>query len=311
MFNLIKLIHTKGTIWTKLFLTLLGLLIIIYLINLNKDVKEGLSFQKSFTEKTGDNIYDDFYVSIYDDLFYSETKNTFEENQIIKFTTPTKNSNILDVGSGTGHHVNDFTNKGYKICGIDKSNEMVKYSREKYPSINVKQGDVLNSIQYSQNTFTHILCLYFTIYYINDKRTFFSNCSLWLRPGGYLVLHLVNRDTFDAVVPAGETSNSSNSSQRQTNTNIAFNDFTYKAQFNPRSDVLNNNSKQNNNITIFKETIKDKNGSIRQNTHKLFMPTQREILNMAKDSGFIVLEKINLSDCNYGDQYIYVLQKPN
>jgi len=32
---------------------------------------------------------------------------------------------------------------------------------------------------------------------------------------------------------------------------------------------------------------------------------------MARDSGFIILEKINLSDCNYSDQYIYVLQKPN
>lgn len=311
MFNLIKLIHSKGTIWTKLFLTLLGLLIIIFLINLNKDVKEGLSFQKSFMEKTGDNIYDDFYVSVYDDLFYSETKNTFEENQIIEITKPTKNSNILDIGSGTGHHVNDFSNKGYKICGIDKSQDMVKISREKYPSINVKQGDVLNSIQYTQNSFTHILCLYFTIYYINDKRTFFANCSTWLRPGGYLILHLVNRDTFDAVVPAGETNNSNKNTNRETSTNIVFNDFTYKAQFNPKSDVANSQYVQETDITIFKEVFKDKNGSIRQNTHKLFMPTQKKILEIARDNGFIILEKINLSDCNYNDQYIYVLQKPN
>ena len=52
----------------------------------------------------------------------------------------------------------------------------------------------------SANSFSTITCFYFTIYYIKDKNTFLQNCYNWLMPGGYLVLHLVNRDKFDPIL---------------------------------------------------------------------------------------------------------------
>ena len=52
------------------------------------------------------------------------------------------------------------------------------------------------------NNFGLITILYFTIYYIKDKMTTFRNCYNWLDYGGYLILHLVNKDEFDPIIPS-------------------------------------------------------------------------------------------------------------
>jgi hypothetical protein len=40
------------------------------------------------------------------------------------------------------------------------------------------------------------------------------------------------------------------------------------------------------------------------------MLTQAEILDIAKSVGFIIESKIDLVDCQYDSQYVYILQKP-
>ena len=57
-------------------------------------------------------------------------------------------------------------------------------------------------MEFPADTFTHITCLYFTIYYIKDKRLFFENCFKWLKPHGVLVIHLVNMNKFDPILPS-------------------------------------------------------------------------------------------------------------
>ena len=40
----------------------------------------------------------------------------------------------------------------------------------------LQQGDALKGDTFATNSFTHILCMYFTIYYFKDKAQFFNNC---------------------------------------------------------------------------------------------------------------------------------------
>ena len=40
------------------------------------------------------------------------------------------------------------------------------------------------------------------------------------------------------------------------------------------------------------------------------MQSQKEILAMAKDSGFILVSESEMKKCNYNNQFIYILQKP-
>ena len=41
------------------------------------------------------------------------------------------------------------------------------------------------------------------------------------------------------------------------------------------------------------------------------MDDQSKILGLAKDIGFILKAKIDLTKCQYERQYLYILQKPN
>lgn len=314
-FKLLKNSFSKGTVWFKITLLLGIFLIMIILINSHKPIKEGFVFEKKYVEKKGDAVFDNFYASIYDDLVYSGLKNDFELGEIVNKTSPTSSSKFLDIGSGSGHHVKALKDKGFNVIGIDKSNAMVKLSKEKFPDINVRVGDVMNTMEFQPGEFSHITCLYFTIYYIKDKSAFFANCINWLKPGGYLILHLVNKDLFDPIIPAANPfvvySPQYYSKDRITTSNVVFNNFTYKAQFDPQAERGSDMGVFPNDFVIFREIFKDTtSGNVRQNTHQLYMSSQKDILNKARNVGFIELAQIDMANCQYENQYLYILQKP-
>jgi SAM-dependent methyltransferase len=290
-----------------LLFTSLLLLIVIFFKSL-KPLKETFIDQDTFLFKQGDAIYDDFYADIYDYLVFNNIKNDYEVGTIINSSNPDEKSVIADIGCGTGHHVNQLSSKGLNIIGIDKSVSMIKKAKENFPSYsnNFKIGDALNNNLFEYNSLTHILCLYFTIYYIDDKMKFFYNCMDWLMPGGYLIIHLVDRYKFDPILPPGNplyiVSPQKYSKERITKTKITFNDFIYNADF--KLD-------KSNDIAIFDEKFKFNNGKVRKQEQKLYMEDLPEIVNMALDAGFLVHAKIDLVKCAYEYQYLYVFVKPN
>ena len=66
------------------------------------------------------------------------------------------------------------------------------------------------------------------------------------------------------------------------------------------------------NKSVFKETFLTKNSNkpIRVNNHHLYMDSQKEILGLAKDAGFILKGKSAMTSCTYEYQYLYYLQRP-
>ena len=86
---------------------------------------EGFEQDDKFLLKTGEGIYDGFYSDIYDYLVYNNIKDSYEVGEIINKTLPTEESIILDVGSGTGHHVADLASKNYNVVGMDISPSMI------------------------------------------------------------------------------------------------------------------------------------------------------------------------------------------
>ena len=288
------------------------LLLIAFMITLNyaknyHGIKENFEKRGELVVKRGNNVYDDFYADIYDKLVFCQQKNEFELGTMKKITKLSKTSNILDIGSGTGHHVAEFTGNGFKAQGIDISPSMVKVSKDKYPESKYVVGDALNGMTFPQQSFTHLTCLYFTVYYIKNKRLFFENCYNWLAPGGYLLLHLVDRDNFDPILPAGDPltiiSAQKYAKERITSSAVKFKGYDYRSNFDyqPKKDLALLNEEFKNNKT----------GDIRKNEHVLYMPTQKYILSLAKDIGFILHSKNSMVKCQYDKQYIYILQKPN
>lgn len=293
---------------SSIFFNILIILIILYIIsflysNMNYEIIENMENNTSHFNNS--NIYDEFYSSIYDPLFYSKNKDDFEVHKILKHTKFDKNSYVLDIGCGTGNHVYEFSQKNIKAIGFDKSPHMINVCNKKFPELDFKEGDALNTLNFNEETFSHITSLYFTIYYIQNKRLFFQNCFQWLKPGGYLVLHLVNRSMFDPIIPPSNplllVSPQKYAKERITNSIVKFNNYDYNANFEIKDSK-----------GFFTEEFKQKNSKhpYRINKHHLYMETQKEILGAAKDFGFVVFAKTNMTPCQYEYNYIYFLQKP-
>lgn len=285
---------------------LIFLAIILSLIMMFKTSKEGMIDNNKILIKSGDAIYDDFYASIYDYLVFSSAKNDYEVGTIINSTEPNNASIIADIGCGTGHHVNELKNKNLKIIGVDKSPAMIEQAKEKFPDSNFIIGDALDNGLFKSDSLTHILCLYFTIYYIKDKRHFLDNAMSWLMPGGYLIVHLVERETFDPILPPGNplyiVSPQKYAKERITDTKITFEDFVYTSKFNLDKEK---------DIATFDEKFKYNNGKVRKQQQVLYMEDTSTIVNMAQDVGFILQSKIDMVKCGYEHQYLYVFVKPS
>lgn len=299
--------YNKTSLWCKILIFISLLLLLVLLFKGTSKKKEGFEQQDKFLIKSGTDIYDDFYASVYDYLVFNNLKDDYEVGEIINKTSPSSQSKILDIGCGTGQHVNLLGSKNLDVLGIDISPSMIKQAKKNFPNYKFEVGDALNNGLFQPDSFTHILCMYFTIYYFNDKKQFFDNCFKWLMPGGYLIIHLVDRDRFDPILPPGNpllyVSPQRYAKKRITSTKVKFTDFSYSANFDLDND---------NNIAKFVEKFKnDDDGKVRKNEHTLYIPTEQEIIDEAQGCGFIVEGKIDLLHCQYEYQYLYVLVKPN
>ena len=294
---------------------LIFIILIIYVLFINYNNKEGFQEKKQIIKRDGNNVFNDFYCSIYDDLVLCKEKNIFEINTLFEKLKCNNNSKVLDIGSGTGHHVKLISKKCNNVIGIDKSKSMIKKAKNNYKNLNFQQNDVLNTMIFDDNTFTHITCLYFTIYYIKDKDKFFQNCFYWLKPGGSILLHLVDINKFDPILPPSNpiigVSPQNFVDERITKSEVIFDKINYKSDF-----ILDKNININNNLNesnaIFKEKIKynDRN-LVRINEHKLFMNSRKYIIGISQNAGFSVKSIERMDNIQYDYNYLYTLIKPN
>ena len=306
LFKSVTHFYNKLSNFGKILVLITILLFLIICFKTQLPVKEGMVTSEKFQFKEGETVYDGFYAGIYDYLVYNDMRNDYEVAQIINKTTPTETSVIVDIGCGTGHQVEKLSSKGLNISGIDISPSMIEKAKENFPSLNFQVGNAVDNSLFKMNSITHIICLYFTIYYFKDKRHFFDNCIDWLQPGGYLIVHMVDRETFDPILPPGNplyvVSPQKYAKERITQTKIVFTDFDYTANFNFVKD---------NDVATFEEKFKFKNGNVRKQQQKLYMEDTSTIVNIAQESGFILQGKIDLVKCAYENQYLYIFTRPS
>ena len=297
-------------IWSRVLFIMTG--IVITILGYNHFVKpkyilsEGFTQNSRFVTKANLDIYDDFYVELYDKINKPEVQTQFIIEKVINMTMPSKEKSVfLDIGSGTGVLTNELKKNGYTIYGIDIAQSMVEHCAEKYPNIPVKCGDIMTPMMYDRNTFSHVLCTNMTIYHFQDKKAFFRNCYFMMKSNSYMILHLVDKDKFDPIIQAGKPSGilspQQYSDRRITDTVIDFTDFKYKASYDfTKTDT-----------TVLVETMTDNaSNNVRQNELTLYMEDYSKILNIAQANGFIVHGQVNMLDC-IGDsnQFVFVLER--
>ena len=267
---------------------------------------EGFAQKDQFMIKRNNNVYDEFYLDVYDELHEVSNRTSEELLHILKTTNPcTDKSVFLDVGCGTGHVVNELHEAGFNAYGIDKSLEMIKHSQKSFPEIEVLHGNVLEPMNFEKNTFTHILCNYFTLYHMENKDQFFQNCYHWLQPGGYLILHLVNKDKFENIIPHTNAITTREPTKKGCNvcTTAEFRDIDYEGVY----EIDNHTD-----VAVFVETFTDiHNKKVRKNEQDVYMESLDNILQKVKQNGFIHHAQTDMISMN-GDkhQYLYYFERP-
>jgi len=308
------------TLFTVLFSLAFVVALIFLYKKLSKDINpysEGFVQMQKFILKRDADAYDEFYAHIYDKIHLPEDRCKTELKLILEATSADETSVFLDVGCGTGETLKTLNDVGARCFGIDKSEAMVEIAKSKCasgadPSESkadmkeigaIKNADVLDAMNYNRQTFSHILCLYYTIYEIENKVKFFQNCRYWLKNGGVLVVHLVDKHKFNTVMPAAHPYMIDNPqkyvSERITKSSVNFIDFEYYSKY----DI--NDGPVSTIMETFADTATQK---IRQNERQLFMESEDAILKTAVNSGFSLYGKINLEPVNSDEhQSLYLL----
>jgi len=249
-----------------------------------------------------DKLYDDFYSSIYDELFMAKYKNKFEIFEIKTNMIGDKNKDnirILDIGCGTGHHV-ELLSEDYNVTGLDKSKHMLRIAKKRNKKARLIKGDALNKEMFPISYYTNIICMYFTIYYIKDKRKLFNNMNYWLKKNGMLCVHVVNSKKFDPILdkasPFPGFSLQKYSKKRITKSVLHFNNFIYKANY----------ITSDNNMANFEEIFEfKKKKKIRKQNHTLYMVSINKLISIASDSGFKLVGRTD--ELSVGYEYNYLL----
>mgnify|MGYP001172183132 CR=1 FL=1 len=276
-----------------------------YLVAPEHSQIEGFTQSQPYVFKGGNDVYDDFYVEAYDNLFCNDLRSENEIFHLIDTTGASVNrSNILDLGAGTGYLVEKLNQRGYKAYGIDKNAAMQKHNNENHENAIIKHGDFLDPMAFDKGIFSHILCTNFTLYEVKNKTHLFINAHSWLKHNGYFMVHVIDADKFDTTVPLAKPTLLMNpqkhSNQKLSKTHINFNGFKYDAEY-----IINT-------ATMYlKERFQDNvNKNVRENEHIYYLETPENIEKLAKSVGFHLHSKAKMTNIN-GDkhQYLYIFEK--
>jgi SAM-dependent methyltransferase len=165
-------------------------------------------------------------------------------------------------------------------------------------------GDAEEPSMVSPKTYSHIFCMYFTLYCFKDTAAVLRNFYGWLRPGGYALIHIVNPERFDPILDAASPfpafSLQKYANRRITSSEVAFDKFKYQCRF--QKDPTETEAS-------FDEIFKLPDGTQRRNRHTLHMPSIESIRLAATQTGFRDLGWIDLLACHFEYQYILVLQR--
>lgn len=88
----------------------------------------------------------------------------------------------IDVGCGTGHHLQGLVSRGFDAIGVDGSAEMLEEARRANPTAELRQADV-ESLPFTDDSFDLALCVE-VLRYLADPQRCIHEIGRVLRPGG-------------------------------------------------------------------------------------------------------------------------------
>lgn len=321
-------LFTFDTFDTVLIVSLL-LIVISYLTTLTVDrfasppilFQEGFTSEKPLTKAEesqyqwleNDDLFDDFYASVFTKLTQNENLIQAESALCLQEFSrhqPKEELTILDAGCGIGIASCSFVKHGVRrVVGIDKSKAMIHYAKEttiphttlsdaQKQSLEFRVGDLLGPSTSTASDYDAACLLYFTVYYFGKQMdTLFRNLYLWVKPGGTLAIEVVNKYKFEPVLDSSNPwvgiSPQRYKKDRLTQSRVVFDTFDYEANFeldDPKAE--------------FREVFRFKDGSVRRQRHRLYMPSIKEIIQMANNNGWTYTKYVDMMPMSFAYGYL-------
>ncbi len=259
-------------------------------------------------------LYDSFYAGVYDQLTQGSVRTQAEVGLLATEWTKRgdelQNFEVLDAGCGTGIATLSFGKLGCKkVVGLDVSKGMLDQAKnvvlpqstltaEQKENVSFRQADLIDPSACAAGEFSHACLLYFTVYYFTDKEALFRNFHLWIRPGGKLAVHVVNKHKFDPMLESSAPwmgfSLQKYTKDRITKSEVSFNKFKYTGEF-----LLTDPAAE------FRETFRFADGKVRRQKHDFVMEDINTIVGFAKAAGW---KYDGFVDCTkLSAEYFYIL----
>ncbi len=296
-------------------LTVLLLLLVSTMHRMDKEFFENEEEhgEKSKVLEDPSDIYDSFYAKVYDQLFTTPERISFEKGVIEDYglsAWPVAETKLLDVCCGTAPHADWICSKGVSVVGVDSSEAMLQKAREQCKNGRFYRGDVTRAETFAPKSFSHAMFLYFSIYQFRNPKLVLDNVYAWLKPGGVLIIHLVDPDKFDPIIDAASPfmmfSLQRYSDERVIDSSVTFDMFKYKSRF---------VKEKHDDEATFEEVLTfdnpEDNGGLkyREHKHRLYMPSIDGMLEIIKSSGFTRHEMVDMTPAGYEYQYILLFTK--
>lgn len=256
---------------------------------------------------------DKLYSKLYEQVFNEPETYIQESKKIIDFmnkhpvkkkkNTPT--NLILEVGSGSGKHFQHLaTATDYKIVGLDRSKAMEEIFKLRNPLGKMYIGDMRNENLFKPETFSYILCLKDTIYHnsFKDWDIILSNFYFWLKPEGYLIIHIFDKKELDPAPRNISMLRKDGSDRLHSITH--FPKFTHDAWWEIKGKTIC----QYNEIYA----IRDKKGEVekkRHYKHNLVIPEKDKIMEKIIGNYFKLIEIVKMPEHGLKDHELYFFKK--
>ena len=299
--------------WIK-YLVILSIAFVMYWVSQWASTIEGFESGESVMLEDPDKYNDPIYASIYKALWHSYEKLQFEQvsfQDLALAEWPVATVKILDMACGIAPHACWFKNFGVDYTGVDTSGDMLDQARKDCPSARFTKGDVTSATLFAPKSYSHTFLLGFAVYCFPNSKTVFDNAYLWTQPGGTFVVHMVDPDKYDPLLdlstPFAAFSLQKYSLERQTKSEIFFDQFKYTGTFNKKKDE--DDATYSEVLTYYDTENSPDHIKYREQKQRWTMPSIERLIEIAKTSGFRLKEKVHLVSCSKEYQYLVYFTK--
>jgi ubiquinone/menaquinone biosynthesis C-methylase UbiE len=109
-----------------------------------------------------------------------------------------RKGNVLEVACGTGYYLNHLSQKGYDMTGLEPADGMRDRAQKKNPTAEIKNG-IATDLPFPDNSFDAVVSIeLFRYLEAADIKKGYEEILRVLKPGGFLIVTLVNRYALDA-----------------------------------------------------------------------------------------------------------------